>query len=394
MPVSIKTDILIIGAGIAGLWLLNRLKQLGYNAILLENNSIGSGQTIASQGIIHGGAKYSLTGKLNAATDMVADMPQFWRNCIQGIGNVDLTGVNILSEHQYLWSTQTLASRMAAFFGSKTLRSKIQALDRDTFPSFFQHALFKGKVYELQEIVIDIPSLLKKLTQQYASFILHTPSLNLKFDDQGNVIQCEAYLNDNTPILFEAQTYLLTAGAGNETLLKNAIKPIAMQRRPLQMAIVKHPYLQPLYAHCISMHTKPRVTITTHYTTQGEMIWYIGGLLAENGVHQTSQELIHNTHLELKTLFPWIDLSNATITTYPIDRAEPAQKEGQLPGEVYAKIDKNIITAWPVKLALAPKLSQLIESILSQKNLQPLYPINELLFTLPKASLAQPIWDR
>ena len=59
-----KVDQLIVGGGIAGLWLQARLRQLGYASLLVENASLGGGQSVKSQGIIHGGAKYALHGAL------------------------------------------------------------------------------------------------------------------------------------------------------------------------------------------------------------------------------------------------------------------------------------------------------------------------------------------
>ncbi|HCC44093.1 MAG TPA: FAD-binding oxidoreductase, partial [Gammaproteobacteria bacterium] len=53
-----KIDIAILGGGIAGLWLLNLLVSRGYSVVLLEKEALGAGQTIASQGMIHGGVKY------------------------------------------------------------------------------------------------------------------------------------------------------------------------------------------------------------------------------------------------------------------------------------------------------------------------------------------------
>lgn len=55
---SINVDVVIVGAGIAGLWLLNILRSNGYSVILFENESIGGLQTMASQGMIHGGQRY------------------------------------------------------------------------------------------------------------------------------------------------------------------------------------------------------------------------------------------------------------------------------------------------------------------------------------------------
>ncbi len=53
---ALSTDILIVGGGIAGLWLNARLRRAGYATVLVESASLGGGQSVKSQGIIHGGA--------------------------------------------------------------------------------------------------------------------------------------------------------------------------------------------------------------------------------------------------------------------------------------------------------------------------------------------------
>ena len=70
-----KTDIAILGGGIAGLWLLNLLAKRGYSVLLIEKEALGSGQTIASQGMIHGGIKYALGGFLSDASETISAMP-------------------------------------------------------------------------------------------------------------------------------------------------------------------------------------------------------------------------------------------------------------------------------------------------------------------------------
>src|SRR5690606_33565589 len=104
----IDKDIVIFGGGIAGLWLLNRLRNAGYRALLLESGALGQGQSVASQGMIHGGMKYALGGALTGATAAIADMPEHWRRCIAGQGEVDLRGARILSDAYYLWPRNSL----------------------------------------------------------------------------------------------------------------------------------------------------------------------------------------------------------------------------------------------------------------------------------------------
>ena len=138
MPSVIEKDALIIGGGIAGLWMLNRLRAEGYDVMLLEKNKLGTGQTIASQGMIHGGIKYALNGNLNSASEAIADMPNHWKSCLAGTGDVDLTSTNILSEHYYMWPRNSLRSRFNAFLGSKALRGKVSSVDKNNYPDFFQ----------------------------------------------------------------------------------------------------------------------------------------------------------------------------------------------------------------------------------------------------------------
>ena len=71
MSQILKTDVLIFGGGIAGLWLLNRLHNAGYSAWLMEQEALGSGQSIASQGMIHGGLAIEARRGAAAARSLV-----------------------------------------------------------------------------------------------------------------------------------------------------------------------------------------------------------------------------------------------------------------------------------------------------------------------------------
>lgn len=42
MPSAISTDVLIVGAGVAGLWLNARLRRLGYSTVLVERASLAA----------------------------------------------------------------------------------------------------------------------------------------------------------------------------------------------------------------------------------------------------------------------------------------------------------------------------------------------------------------
>ena len=73
-PATLRPDIVIFGGGIAGLWLINRLNAAGYQCLLLESATLGGDQTLASQGIIHGGLKYALGGNLSNESEAISAM--------------------------------------------------------------------------------------------------------------------------------------------------------------------------------------------------------------------------------------------------------------------------------------------------------------------------------
>ena len=65
-------DLAVIGGGIAGLWILDAAVRAGRNAILVEAFELGHGQSVAAQGIIHGGQALIVPAPLD-------DIPVFVR---------------------------------------------------------------------------------------------------------------------------------------------------------------------------------------------------------------------------------------------------------------------------------------------------------------------------
>ncbi len=271
MPSVISTDILIVGAGVAGLWLNARLRRQGFSTVLVESASLGGGQSVKSQGIIHGGAKYALHGALTGASEAIADMPRRWREALKGEGELDLSGVRMLSDAHYLWSPGTLAGNLTSFFASKAVRGRVDQVKGDQLPPALQDKRFKGKVYRLAELVVDVPSLIARLAELAGDSLLAGQRIE-PLREAGELVGLKV---DDREI--RAQRIILSAGAGTADLL-NALgldKP-AMQTRPLHMVLAKGPSLKPLYAHCLGGGPKPRVTVTTHPSADGQWVWYLG----------------------------------------------------------------------------------------------------------------------
>src|SRR3954471_13608154 len=100
---SFGAEVVIFGGGIAGLWILDELRRAGIDAIVLEKRALGDGQTVASQGIIHGGLKYMFDGNVTAPVRAIAEMPVIWRECLAGKREPDLSGTTVRSDCCWLW---------------------------------------------------------------------------------------------------------------------------------------------------------------------------------------------------------------------------------------------------------------------------------------------------
>ncbi len=376
-PQKVVADVVIFGGGVAGLWLLNRLRHANYNALLVESDRLGSGQTRYAQGIIHGGTKYALTGKLTASSEAVSQMPGVWRDCLQGRGEIDLRQVKTLSAHQYMWSTTSLASRMAGFFASQVMRSRTQSLASQDRPKIFQDPAFKGHVYRLDEPVLDTASIIAALATPHLSAVIHAKlnNVNLKPDASSQLI-LEA--SDGSMWQVDTKRIVLAAGKGNAKLLHAMGRESpAMQLRPLHMVMLRGGLPEKLYAHCLGASVNPRITITSHSDVNGEIVWYLGGQLSEDGVGRSDTEQIQVAQAELQELMPWLDLSQVQWATLHIDRAEPRQPDGKRPDSSFVEESRGVITSWPTKMALAPKVAtdvmeQLQQNAMVASGTQPL----------------------
>jgi len=397
MTRQIDTDITIIGGGIAGLWLLNSLRDQGYNAILLEKDQLGSDQTIASQGMIHGGIKYTLSGGLTGSSESIANMPALWRACIAGDHCMDLRDVNVLSDHYYMWSDDSLTSKLTAFFGSMALRGRVTRLSRQSYPPAFNSKHFNGTLYQLDDLVLDVPSLLERLAKKYADWIFKLDTGNPGSLVMGSDSSIK-HIIASPDLTICSSRYIFSAGAGNADLLRQAgLSSPAMQLRPLHQVVVKHQFPHPVHAHCVNMKSgaKPRITITTYPLTDGYQVWNLGGELAESGISRDQSEQIEFARSELASSLPWIDLDQAEWQAFRIDRAEPTQPGHLRPEHSFAESIGNIIVTWPIKLTLTPNLADSVTRLLSAQGVIPQYGDEPLLAReqLKQPEVATPPWQ-
>ena len=413
MTASHSIDIVVFVGGIAGLWLLNRLRDEGYNAILLEADGLGAAQTLASQGIIHGGLKYALGGSVTDAANTIAALPARWRACFDGTGEIDLSSCEVLSERYYMWSSASYRSKIKAFFGSKSLQGRVQAVPRDEFPPFFAEATVEGSLYALPDFAVDTPSLLSVLRARYEASIFKVDPRDIRFTRDASGCAQSVTLRagtgigeagrdaENDTVSIDAQRMSFCAGKGNQALIDAAgMRKPASQLRPLNMVWVKKAGLGSVFAHCIGedFSLTPKLTVTTHLADDGMPVWYLGGEIAESGVGVPDDELIERAKRLIADLFPWVDLSEAQWGCFAIDRAEAKMADGSRPDGALFIAEDGYIAAWPTKLTLAPALADGVLAELAggvtKRSGDGAPTLDALAQILPKATLAKAHWDR
>lgn len=387
-------DVAIIGGGAAGLWLLDRLHSAGYSSALFASGPLGGEQTLAAQGMIHGGMKYALDGSAGADAQAVAAMPGVWRECLAGHGAVDLRGCDILSDRLHLWSSGALPTRLATLLAGRLLQGTSRRIDSQQGPGVFQHPGFRGALVELSDFVIDPASLIRLLAERHRErlFAIDWRHATLQVRDRRAQLQLPG-------LTLEPGCLVLAAGAGNAGLLGQLGQAApAMQTRPLAQVLVRSRDAQPLFGHCIGTRPSPRLTVSTHLRANSDRVWYLGGDLATKGVEMTDAELVQLARAELAATLPWVNLGDADWRVTRVDRAEPAQPGGGKPDGAYlgriGNID-NTLVAWPTKLTLCPQLGDaLIESLATAQGQAPSaatdYPD---LTCLGRPEIGQPPWE-
>ncbi len=358
-----KVDAIIFGGGAAGLWLLDELVRGGFHVVLVERDALGAGQTITTQGIVHGGMKYAITGGQDAAAGAIREMPKLWRDCIEGRRRPDLVGTRVRSDYCWMWRTRSLKSTLGMVGARAGLHSSVLKVPKADRPDVL--AQCPGDVFRLDEQAIDAESFLSVLSERHAKRLVLAGDDAVEFVTSGPGNVDSVRLIGAEGVEISTGHVVFTAGAGNAALRERVgLGGEVMQRRPLHMVLLRG-VLPKLFGHCID-GARTRVTATSAVDSRGRRVWQLGGQLAEDGVHMSADDLIRHAHGELKAVLPGVDLSAVEWSSYRVDRAEVTTQGGARPAGPVAKQDGNVITAWPTKLALCPPLAMLIKDLLGQ----------------------------
>lgn len=381
MRAEASCDVVVVGGGVAGLWTRCVLAAAGLSVVLVEASELGAGQTVASQGILHAGLKYAVTGEVREGSRLLAACGPRWREAMDGRGEVDLRGVGVLADGLVMWTMPDAASRVVGAFGSAFLRSSTRRLE-GAERAVASHGVFAGaprgvSVWRVEEPAVDARSLVWALAGGAEGPMVRASVAGLERLNARVVVTLEgaAHTGAGEPgerVRLRAGAVVLAAGVGNEALLSLAGVDAGAwcQRRPLRMGLVRAaggsgPPLPWLLGHCVRASDKPRLTVTSGEDAGGRVVWYVGGEVAERGVERDEESQRAAVKDEVRACLPWLEVGDLDAATLPVDRAEGRTPGGVRPeGPVVRAVDGwggRVVVVWPTKLALAPVVGDLVK---------------------------------
>jgi glycine/D-amino acid oxidase-like deaminating enzyme len=368
----IELDVLIIGGGVQGLWLLNDLVKAGYSVLLLEKRELGGEQTCHSHVYIHQGHLYDEQRREEDLIRRLGDVNALWNNWFAE--NPPRRGV---TPSYFGYQSEADAQQKRNFWSSLGLASERV----DVPPSLVGGAI--RVVDRSPENCLDGNWLVESLTRGLKHLISRISSVERISVRGHQLTEVEVVMPRGERLVFRPRAMVLTAGAGNQALLQCAARqcrPLvervagAQQIRKSFMLVVKgkRPHLEPLTG------VFPRLggLFIASRDLGTETVWLIsdnrsGSLAAvEDWLEFDPRWWLQHVFVALRKLAPKYFLNPEYYEwgVYEAPKAE-GKARGSIPHE--ERIEQfdlaNLWVIWPTKLTLAPMASLKVKEQIRQE---------------------------
>jgi glycine/D-amino acid oxidase-like deaminating enzyme len=405
----VDVDVLLIGGGAQGLWLLNDLSKRQYRTVLLERAELGGGQTCHSHGLIHRGHYYDdidMMIILNTAA-------QFWE------AFVDERGISKLNPSRALagFGPGTAVERHTYFWNTAGLRFDPCPQEPDV--------LVDGKVkhlFETEEFSLDPSEVIAGLARDvdHATYKLDDSEDALGFVHDGNTIERVQARLSGQDVEFAPRYVVLCAGVGNRGLLAKLGRDTNPgQDTPVQAARKNHmmvlrgdhlPMMTavfPIRGGLQGVFLCPRTDATT-----GQPVWLASDhnslpfpMTADGGSDvdsKPSEDWVKRMLISLRATAPGVfaerDRDDLELAVYTGPTSERNFGVGQHMTDLF--IDplgfENALTIWPTKLTMTPFASNVTTRFIRPKvpDASGEWPRVDREVTAPPPAVAPEMWCR
>ncbi|HEX9943131.1 MAG TPA: FAD-dependent oxidoreductase [Thermoanaerobaculia bacterium] len=346
---SISLDVLVLGGGVQGLWILNDLLQEGYHSLLLETGELGGDQTCHSHAYIHHGHVFGTHGLAKS----VKEVHQIWTEWLTHHPihqNMDsyfgFANPAEADKREHLWNDPL---HMLPFSSSDL-----------PLPLAGGHIL---KALKMTGVCLDAEELVKALVTGTPDHISKIKSITDIASAGGRISWVTANVDNNTYLRLQPRALILAAGRGNTGLHQMICGKSAddcCEIRTLHMLVVraKNKILDPLagFFHPSKLFIVPR-------QVGEDIVWLVS-------------DTRHNPDRDnwVQTLFPLLvelapryfrDPTDLLFGIYEAVKCD-GRGAGDLPaGEQLVQFGfQNLWAVWPTKLTLAPRASRSLRSLL------------------------------
>jgi glycine/D-amino acid oxidase-like deaminating enzyme len=367
----VDVDVLIIGGGIMGLWLLNDLRRPphSYSTVLLEKGLLGGEQTCHSHVYIHGGYAYNDKD----LTCGLRDVRQKWEDWLKGHDDLYWS-----YESYWGFTNESVALRKTALWTDADVGLSFEhRSDRGDWP----RAIADGKIqvlFRTPERCLDGHRLVTALAagvQPLTNRIQEVVSIELEDLEREypRVRQVQVVMPDGQLVAFRPRSLILTAGAGNSLLLDLA----SVGRHSLLAKFTGHQQIRKGHMLIVKGKDLPHLTgvfpdlgglFIVSRRIEDETIWLVSDHRSppvpttEDWIQSSTSAWLPRVIAYLRVLapHPFRRLSQLRWAVYEAPKAE-GRAVGRLPTEErIIRFGDNFWAIWPSKLTLAPLASEKI----------------------------------
>lgn len=359
---GVKTDVLIIGGGIVGLWLLNDLRQRGYSALLVERKELGGGQTCHSHVYIHQGHLYR-EGQVGLINHL-HEVNEIWRSWVSERRSLRESSASFFGfqnpadaqQKEYLWKLAGL---------------QFERVSRANFPEALKGGSASA-VLKSPEVSLNGTSLVRELSRPVLPFIGRIDRIEEIRTNAGVVLEVVAFVQGKR-LSVQPKSLVLAAGAANQSLLNLAsgghgdvwgVVAGAQQVRKAHMLVVEgqHEVLTPLTGVF-----QPGGLFLVSRRRAKSTVWVVSDdrspflSFVEDWLEYDSRQWLPRVCELLRELAPrhFKHPERLMWGVYDAPKAEGRSTTASLPSE--GRIERfrfrNLWAIWPSKLTLAPTVS-------------------------------------
>lgn len=383
-----QADIVVIGGGVAGLWVAQRARALGYSVVILQQGPLGDGQSAHSHVYLHLGHIY----RNSSEHDTVADLKraaQLWDAWLAD-NPPDLEGLAEPHEQSLFGFASAADAREVANYWD-------DVVDLPHVPAELPDVLAGGCVVELRAAAV------RCLNARWMTEALARP-LDGAIVPIRQVSECRqwgsavtAVLADGTrPVEIECEAAVLCAGAGNEGLLAHfphAASVDLRNRRSWMLVVRGQADELPPFSGILALGDDSLFIVSRCLPASGETVWLVSDACDERldtagWVRQVLDQILR----AFPSLKPHIETFDWGV--YPAPKAEvkpPGTGARVVTSSYIHPVLDNVWALWPMKLTLAPLAAERMCALIGAAGIAPRHPQPQ--FDLPAIEIAAETWE-